>query len=56
MRKQATGKKHAKKVDYSSYKPSAYLKRVIAESEKEYAEGKYKVCHSVEELMKDLRS
>ena len=37
-----------------SYKPTAYLKRSIEQSEKDYAEGRYKVAHSVEELMKQL--
>ena len=49
-------KRRVKKVDYSSYKPTLYLKRSIAQSKKEYAEGKYKVFHSVAELEKDLMS
>lgn len=38
------------------YNPSPYLRKVIAESEKEYAEGKCKSYKGVEELMKALHS
>ena len=44
-----------KEVNFSvSYKPTEYLKRVIAESEEEYARGEYTVAHSLEELKKQL--
>ena len=46
-----------KEVSFSvSYKPNAYLRRVIAESEKELAEGKLPPPVSIEELEKELRS
>ena len=46
-----------KEVNFSvSYKPTPYLMKAIAEAEKEYAEGKLPVAHSVEELEKELRS
>ncbi len=46
-----------KKVNFSvSEKPNAYLRTVIAEAEKEYAEGKLQGFDSVDELMKELRS
>ena len=46
-----------KEVNFSvSYKPTEYLKRSIAESEKEYAEGRYQEAHSIEELRKQLRA
>lgn len=46
-----------KEVNFSvSYKPNAYLRASIDESMKEYEEGSMKAFHSVEELMKDLRS
>jgi antitoxin component of RelBE/YafQ-DinJ toxin-antitoxin module len=38
-----------------SYKPSARLRHSIAEGEKEYADGKYQVAHSIEELKKQLK-
>ncbi|MDR3558191.1 MAG: hypothetical protein P4L61_01530 [Candidatus Pacebacteria bacterium] len=38
-----------------SYKPNAYLRRVIAEGEKEYAEGKLKPM-TIEELKAELLS
>ena len=46
-----------KEVSFSvSYKPNAYLRRVIAESEKELAEGNFQEASSIEELKKQLRS
>ena len=39
-----------------SYKPTPYLMNAIAKAEKELAEGKYKVAHSVDELERELRS
>lgn len=45
-----------KEVSFSvSYKPTEYLKRSIEESRKEYAEGKFKEAHSIEELKEQLR-
>lgn len=52
--KQKIGK--SKKDKSESYKPTPYLKRIIAEAEKELAEGKCEVAHSMEELEKQLRS
>jgi addiction module RelB/DinJ family antitoxin len=44
-----------RRVNFSvSYKPTAYLKRAVAESEKDYDEGRYQTAHSVEELEKQL--
>ena len=37
-----------------SYKPTPYLKHVLEQSEKDYAEGRYKTAHSVKELMEQL--
>lgn len=46
-----------KEVSFSvSYKPSAYLREVIAQADKEFAEGKYQEAHSIEELERQLRS
>ena len=39
-----------------SYKPTPYLVAAIAEAEKEYAEGKLPVAHSVKELIQELNS
>ena len=45
-----------KEVNFSvSYKPTEYLKRSIEESRKDYAEGRYTVAHSIEELKKQLK-
>jgi antitoxin component of RelBE/YafQ-DinJ toxin-antitoxin module len=38
-----------------SYRPNARLRHAIAEGEREYAEGKYQVAHSIEELKKQLK-
>ena len=40
----------------ASYNPSPYLRKVIEESEKEFAEGKTKSYKGVKELMKALNS
>ncbi len=40
----------------ASYRPTQYLKDVIAEADKEFAAGNCEVAHSVDELMKQLRS
>ena len=46
-----------KEVNFSvSYKPTAYLKRIIAESEAEYVEGKLPKPMTLEELKKELLS
>ena len=47
-----------KEVNFSvSYKPTPYLERVIAESRKEYEEGKLPPpVDSVEKLVKEMRS
>ena len=46
-----------KEVSFSaSYKPSPYLREMIAITEKEYKEGKTVKCNSVKELMKSLES
>ncbi len=46
-----------KEVNFSvSYKPNTNLMHVIAEAEKDFAEGKLPIAHSVEELEKELRS
>ena len=46
-----------KEVNFSiSYKPNAYLRASIDKSMKEYEEGKFETAHSVDELMKQLRS
>ena len=37
-------------------KPNAYLRAAITEAEKDYADGKFQVAHSGEELIKQLRS
>ena len=37
-----------------SYKPTEYLKRSIEQSRKDFAEGRYKTAHSVEELAEQL--
>jgi len=44
-------------VDFSiEYRPTEYLKREIAQAEKEFAEGNYKEFSSIEELKKELLS
>lgn len=46
-----------KEVSFSaSYKPSAYLREMIAITEKDYKEGKTIKCNSVKDLMKSLES
>jgi addiction module RelB/DinJ family antitoxin len=37
-----------------SYKPTPYLIKSLEQSEKDYAEGRYKTAHSIEELMQQL--
>jgi len=45
------------RVDFSiEYRPTEYLKRQIAQVEKEFAEGNYKEAHSLEELKEQLLS
>ncbi len=37
-----------------SYVPTPYLKRILAQGEKDFAAGKYKTFSSIEELRADL--
>ena len=37
-----------------SYEPTPYLKRILAQGEKDFAAGKYKVFDSIEALRADL--
>ncbi len=55
MKNLKSNKKRKNKIPVSYY-PSEYLKKTIAESEREYAEGKTKSYSSVEELIKALNS
>lgn len=40
----------------ASYNPSPYLRKMIAQVEKEYSEGNFTTSHSIDELMKNLES
>lgn len=39
-----------------SYKPTPYLKKAIADAERDYAEGKTQMASSIDELIRELRS
>ncbi|MEY4747627.1 MAG: hypothetical protein RLZZ416_676 [Candidatus Parcubacteria bacterium] len=45
-----------KEISFSAqtYEPTPYLKRILAQGEKDFAAGKYKVFNSIEELRADL--
>lgn len=46
-----------KEVDFSvTYKPTEYARREIAESMKDFAEGRFNTAHSIEELKEQLES
>ncbi len=56
MNIKAKNKTKNKKSKSESFVPTPYLKRIIAQAEKEFAEGKCEVAHSIEELREQLMS